>query len=45
MQGQGLTIYLFNNNRATWVNKGIWFSIEGADRLSREQILKMVYSL
>jgi hypothetical protein len=45
MQGQGLTIYLFNDNRATWVNKGIWFSIEGSGHLSREQILKMVYSL
>jgi hypothetical protein len=45
VQSQGLTIYLFANNRATWVNKGIWFSIEGADRLSREQILKLAYSL
>jgi hypothetical protein len=45
VQSQGLTIYLFDNNQATWVNKGIWFSIEGADRLSREQILKLAYSL
>ncbi len=45
VQGQGLTIYLFNNNHATWVNRGIWYSIEGAGRLSREQILKIAYSL
>ncbi|HVQ44881.1 MAG TPA: DUF4367 domain-containing protein [Candidatus Saccharimonadia bacterium] len=45
VQGQGLTIYLFNNNHATWVNRGIWYSIEGASRLSREQILKIAYSL
>ena len=45
VQGQGLTIYLFGQNQATWVNKGIWFSIEGTGRLSREQILKMAYSL
>jgi len=45
VQGQGLTIYLFNNNQATWVNHGIWYSIEGASRLSREQILKIAYSL
>ncbi len=45
VQGQGLTIYMFNNNHATWVNKGIWFSIEGADHLSQQQILKLIYSL
>jgi len=45
VQGQGLTVYMFGQNRATWVNKGIWFSIEGTGRLSREQILKMAYSL
>jgi hypothetical protein len=45
VQNQGLTIYLFNNNQATWVNHGLWYSIEGASRLSREQILKIAYSL
>jgi hypothetical protein len=44
-QGQGLTIYLFGQNQATWVNHGVWYSIEGATRLSREQILKIAYSL
>ncbi|MDB5178737.1 MAG: hypothetical protein JWN01_680 [Patescibacteria group bacterium] len=45
VQGQGLTIYLFGQNQATWVNHGIRYSIEGATRLSREQILKIAYSL
>jgi hypothetical protein len=45
VQSQGLTIYLYDNNHATWVNHGIWYSIEGASRLSREQILKIAYSL
>lgn len=45
VQGQGLTIYLWGNNQAAWVNHGIWYSIEGATRLSREQILKIAYSL
>ena len=43
--GQGLTIYLFGANNATWVNHGVWYSIEGASRLSRDQILKIAYSL
>lgn len=45
VQNQGLTIYLFGQNQATWVNHGIWYSIEGATKLSREQILKIAYSL
>jgi hypothetical protein len=45
VQGQGLTIYLFGQNQATWVNKGIWFGIDGTGHLSREQILKLAYSL
>jgi hypothetical protein len=45
VEGQGLTIYLFGNNNATWVNRGIWYSITGADRLSRDQVLRIAYSL
>lgn len=45
VQGQGLTIYMFGQNQATWVNRGIWFSIAGASRLSRDDILKIAYSL
>lgn len=45
VHGQGLTIYLFGENQAAWVNHGIWYSIEGAGKLSREQILKIAYSL
>ncbi len=45
VQGQGLTIYLYGQNQAAWVNHGVWYNIEGASRLSREQILKIAYSL
>jgi hypothetical protein len=43
--GQGLTIYLFNGNQAAWVNHGIWYSITGTSHLSRDQVLKIAYSL
>jgi hypothetical protein len=43
--GQGLTVYLFGSNQASWVNHGIWYSITGTGRLSRDQIMKIVYSL
>ncbi len=45
IEGQGLTIYLYGQNQAAWVNRGIRYTIEGASRLSREQILKIAYSL
>ncbi|MEO7617283.1 MAG: hypothetical protein ABIS59_00400 [Candidatus Saccharibacteria bacterium] len=45
IQGQGLTIYLWGKTQAAWVNHGIWYGIEGAGQLSREQILKIAYSL
>lgn len=42
---QGLTIYLFNGNQATWVNKGLQYVIEGNTHLSRDQIIKIAESL
>lgn len=45
VQGQGLTIYIWGQNQAAWVNHGIWYGIEGAANLSREQLLKIAYSL
>ena len=43
--GQGLTIYLYGENQAAWVNHGIWYTIEGAHHLGRDQLLKLAYSL
>ena len=45
IQGEGLTIFLYNDNDATWVNHGVWYTIAGAAQLSRDQILKIAYSL
>ncbi len=42
---QGLTIYLYNNNQATWVNKGLQYVISGDTRLSRDQVLKIATSM
>lgn len=45
VEGQGLTIYIWGQNQAAWVNHGIWYAIDGAASLSREQLLKIAYSL
>ena len=44
VQGQGLTIFLYND-KATWVNHGVWYQLSGTSKLSREQILKIAYGL
>lgn len=41
----GLTVYLYGNNNATWVNNGILYTIEGSTKLNAEQILKLASSL
>ena len=45
VQSQGLTIYLFDQNQAAWVNHGIMYSIKGTARLSRNQVLQIAYGL
>lgn len=46
VQSEGLTIYLYNNNQASWINHGTWYRIEGDNHgLSQDQIIKMATSL
>lgn len=42
---EGVTVYFYNDNQATWVNQGIWYTIEGQSKLNRDQILKIIESL
>lgn len=44
-QERGLTIYMFEGSRATWVNGGIWYTIGGDGELTSEQLLKIAASL
>lgn len=45
VQSQGLTIYVYNNSQATWVNKGLQYIISGNTKLSRADLLKIAQSL
>ncbi len=46
LQAQGLTVYIFGKNQATWVNHGTWYKIESPDRsLEQEEIIRMATSL
>lgn len=44
-QQNGLTIYMYNGNNAAWVNRGIFYSVEGNNYLNSEQVLKVASSL
>jgi len=41
----GLTVYLYNDSQATWVDNGIWYHISGDANLNSEQLLKIASSL
>lgn len=41
----GLTVYVFNGGEATWVDKGVWYSIKGEGTLSFDQILSIASSM
>ena len=46
LQAQGLTIYMYGDNQASWVNRGNWYRIEGNNHgLSQDQIIKIATSL
>ena len=45
VENQGLTVYVYNGNQASWVNRGVWYTIEGENRLDRDQVLKIASSL
>jgi hypothetical protein len=45
LQADGLTIYVYGN-QASWINKGTWYRIEGANTgLSQDQLIRMATSL
>lgn len=44
-QQRGLTVYVYDGSSATWVNRGLWYTIEGNSLLNFDQILKIAASL
>lgn len=45
VKSQGLTIYVYNGNQASWVNRGVWYTLEGENKLNRDQVVKIASSL
>ena len=41
----GLTIYLYGNRNATWVNGGIWYVVQANGSFSDRQLIELATSL
>jgi len=41
----GRTVYVYGDNTATWVDRGIWYTIDGKNSLTKNQVLDMAGSL
>lgn len=44
-QANGRTIYIYDGNKATWVDGGVWYNIDGEANLNSDQLLKIAESL
>lgn len=44
-QDKGKTIYIYDDNSATWVSGGVWFQVEGASSLNSDQLLRIASGL
>ena len=44
-QANGRTIYIYDDNKATWVDGGIWYNIDGKSNLNSDQLLRIASSL
>lgn len=45
LQSQGLTIYVFGNNQAAWVNQGTLYTLSGDHGIDQDDIIRMATSL
>jgi hypothetical protein len=45
IDNNGQTIYVDNEGNATWVNKGVWYQVEGSSSLTNAQLLKIASSI
>lgn len=41
----GRTIYLYGNNTATWVDSGVWYTVNGNASLDKSQLLDLASSM
>lgn len=45
LQSENKTIYMYDGGKATWVDRGVWFQIDGGSVLNSDQLLRIAASL
>ncbi len=45
VQDKGKTIYMYDGDSASWVDKGIWYEVDGNTSLNTDQVLRVANSL
>lgn len=45
LQDSGRTIYIYDGSNATWLDKGIWYQVEGQSSLNSEQLIRLASSI
>lgn len=45
LQSQGLTIYMYGENQAAWVNQGTFYTLSGDHGIEQDDIIRMATSL
>ena len=45
VQNNGRTIYLYDQDGATWVDGGVWYRVEGHSQLTSDQLLSLASSM
>ncbi|MFO0920261.1 MAG: DUF4367 domain-containing protein [Candidatus Saccharimonadales bacterium] len=45
LQEKGKTIYIYDADKASWINNGIWYEINGNSSLNAGQVIKIANSL
>lgn len=45
LQDKGKTIFIYDGHKATWVDSGLWYNVEGSVKLSSDQLLKLSSSM
>jgi hypothetical protein len=44
-QTNNKTVYIYDDHNATWVDKGVWYRVEGNSSLTSEQLLRLAASM
>lgn len=44
-QERGLTVFVYDGSNASWVNGGVWYTIEGDSLLSSDQLVRIASSM